>query len=77
MSPAAVKRVVEVVRHVEHPMSPRADSVIGVVEDRATVPVAFGNVIVLLPDVGSVNANIVVMLSSVAPSKIRGEAPSI
>ena len=58
-SPSRVKRVVEVVRQVEQPMSPAAERVIGVVAETATVPDAFGKVIVLLLDVGSVIAKMV------------------
>ena len=40
-------------------MSPAADRVTGLVAETATVPEAFGNVIVLLLDVGSVIAKMV------------------
>lgn len=44
---------------------------------KATVPEAFWKVMVLLETVGSAIAKVVVTLSSVVPSKTRGEAPRI
>jgi hypothetical protein len=62
------------VTQVAQPMSPAADKVIGPVAETATVPEAFGKVIVRAA-VGSVIASVVLLTSAVAPSKTKGEAP--
>ena len=62
------------VTQVVQPMSPAADKVIGPVAETATVPLAFGKVIVRAA-VGSVTASVVLLASAVAPSKTKGEAP--
>ena len=59
---------------VEQPMAPAAERVIGPTAETATVPEAFGRVMVLLV-VGSVTAIVVLLASAVTPSKTSGEAP--
>ena len=59
---------------VEQPMAPAAERVIGPTAETATVPEAFGRVMVLLV-VGSVTAIVVLFASAVTPSKTSGEAP--
>ena len=59
---------------VEQPMSPAAESVMGPVAETATVPLAFGKVIIRAA-VGSVTAIVVLLVSAVAPSKTSGLAP--
>jgi hypothetical protein len=55
-------------------MAPAAERVIGPVAETATVPEAFGSVMVFAP-VGSVTAMTVLLASAVDPSKESGEAP--
>jgi len=62
------------VTQVAQPIAPAAERVIGPTADTATVPEAFGRVIVLAP-VGSATASVVLLASAVAPSKTSGLAP--
>ena len=62
------------VTQVAQPMSPAAESVIGPVAETATVPEAFGRVMVRAA-VGSVTARTVLYASAVAPSKESGLPP--
>src|SRR5690349_21562171 len=55
-------------------MTPVAESWIGAVAATATVPVLFGKVIVCAA-FGSVMVKVVLLASTVAPSKTSGEAP--
>jgi hypothetical protein len=55
-------------------MSPTADRAMGEEAETARVPEALGRVMVRSV-VGSVMANVVSLVSAVAPSKISGEAP--
>ena len=70
----AVCKVAAEVTQVAQPMSPAAESVIGPVAETATVPLAFGSVIVRAA-VGSVTAITVLYASAVTPSKESGLAP--
>jgi len=62
------------VAQVAQPMSPAAESVIGLEAETATVPEAFGKVMVRAA-VGSVMAKVVLLASAVVPSKTSGLAP--
>jgi len=62
------------VTQVAQPIAPAAERVIGPTADTATVPEAFGRVMVLAP-VGSATASVVLLASAVAPSKTSGLAP--
>ena len=63
------------VKHVEQVRLPNASRANGPAAETATVPEALGKVIVLSLAVGSVMAKIVSIVSSVAPSKVRGVVP--
>ena len=62
------------VTQVAQPIAPAAERVMGPTAETATVPEAFGKVMVLLA-VGSTKASVVLLTSAVAPSKTKGEAP--
>jgi len=66
--------VVAEVTQVAQPIAPAAERVMGPTAETATVPEAFGKVMVLLA-VGSTKASVVLLTSAVAPSKTKGEAP--
>jgi len=65
-----------VVVQVGQAISPAAESVIGPDAETATVPEAFG-ILIVLEDVGSTMVSVVFAASAVTPSKERGEAPTI
>src|SRR3989344_2527419 len=64
------------VTQLAQPISPTAESVTGAVADTATIPEAFGRVITR-GAVGLATANVVLLASTVRPSKISGDAPTI